>query len=327
MKLLENYNSAKQKYGEKLVRAMVNNGIPDKYLLSSCRFYTEDNVPIPRLKQLFRQWLTYVVKVNNAIDVNRLSFINFVETIQQFKLEYQIPNIVYKDSKVCVGKILSARDVSKLPISNTWCIKQPGMFQKYIDNGCSFYLIDNGNNSDYIRYVVLMLDKAGKKYYYDLENIQLDKDDIEELKTYLTPQSITFISNLQENKNHNIPFDNNNSQAIIKEVEETKKKILSLMERMGDNTEYLSVENIGEYQNFTPVSYNTEITLHNGRKTKSYVGISNGISTFHIASDDGCYVVYHKDNESPDGRMSEEPCNHLQPFIIQELKKLPNSPV
>lgn len=81
-----------------------------------------------------------------------------------------------------------------------------------------------------------MLDKAGKKYYYDLENMQLDKDDIEELKTYLTPQSITFISNLQENKNHNIPFDNNNSQVIIKEVEETKKKILSLMERVNKDS-------------------------------------------------------------------------------------------
>ena len=121
-----------------------------------------------------------------------------------------------------------------------------------------------------------------------------------------------------------------NSNIVIKEVEEveeTKKKILSLMKRIGDNTEYLSVENIGECQNFTPISYNTEITLHNGRKTKSYVGISNGISTFHIASDDGCYVVYHQDNDSPDGRMSEEPLNHLESFIIQELKKLPNSPV
>ena len=118
-----------------------------------------------------------------------------------------------------------------------------------------------------------------------------------------------------------------NSNIIVKEAEETKKKILSLMERIGEDIECFSINNTSEYQDFAPVSYNTEITLSNGRKTKSYVGISNGISTFHIASDDGCYVVYHKDNESPDGRMSEEPCNHLQPFIIQELKKLPNSPV
>ena len=46
----------------------------------------------------------------------------------------------------------------------------------------------------------IMNDKAGKKYYYDLENMQLDKDDIEELKTYLTPQSITFISNCKKIK-------------------------------------------------------------------------------------------------------------------------------
>ncbi len=317
MKLLENYNSAKQKYGEKLVRAMVNNGIPDKYLLSSCRFYTEDNVPIPRLKQLFRQWLTYVVKVNNAIDVNRLSFINFVETIQQFKLKYQIPNIVYKDSKVCVGKILSARDVSKLPISNTWCIKQPGMFQKYIDNGCSFYLIDNGNNSDYIRYVVLMLDKAGKKYYYDLENMQLDKDDIEELKTYLTPQSITFISNLQENKNHNIPFDNNNSQVIIKEVEETKKKILSLMERMEG-------KQLLQETALLPISHNTEITLDNGVNTTSLVCISDGVSIFHIGEDDHCYKMY---KENSDGTCSAYETSYIFPEMFNELKKLPNLPL
>ena len=41
MNLFENYNTAKQKYGEALVSKLLNAHIPDEYLLSACRFYNE----------------------------------------------------------------------------------------------------------------------------------------------------------------------------------------------------------------------------------------------------------------------------------------------
>ena len=39
MKLLENYNSARQKYGERIVKELSDIGIPPQYLLSDCRFF------------------------------------------------------------------------------------------------------------------------------------------------------------------------------------------------------------------------------------------------------------------------------------------------
>ena len=157
MKLFENYNTARQKYGDKIVSAMSSEGIPHQYLLSACRFYQDNQIPIERLQQLFRQWMTYVVKNNQNIDVNKLSFEQFYQTIQKFKANYGIPNKVYGDEQVSIGKINSAKDVGKFPIKNNWCIKQPGMFQKYINNGYSFYIIDNGDESDYVRYAILMV--------------------------------------------------------------------------------------------------------------------------------------------------------------------------
>lgn len=40
MNIFENFNTAKQKYGNELVLKMCNIGIPDQYLLSACRFFS-----------------------------------------------------------------------------------------------------------------------------------------------------------------------------------------------------------------------------------------------------------------------------------------------
>lgn len=55
MKLLENYNTARQKYGERIVKELSDIGIPPQYLLSACRFYQDIQVPIEKIQQLFRQ--------------------------------------------------------------------------------------------------------------------------------------------------------------------------------------------------------------------------------------------------------------------------------
>ena len=57
MKLLENYNTARQKYGERIVKELSDIWIPPQYLLSACRFYKDIQVPIEKIQQLFRQWM------------------------------------------------------------------------------------------------------------------------------------------------------------------------------------------------------------------------------------------------------------------------------
>ena len=202
MKLLENYNAARQKYGERIVKELSDIGIPPQYLLSACRFYQDIQVPIEKIQQLFRQWMTYVVKNNQTIDVNKLSFEQFYQTIQKYKAEYGMPNKVYSDEQVSIGKINSAKDVSRFPIKNNWCIKQPRMFQKYINNGYSFYIIDNGDESDYIRYAILMAGKDSRKYYYDLDNEQMTQKSIFDFQSHLTQGAMSFIQNLNENKQY-----------------------------------------------------------------------------------------------------------------------------
>lgn len=231
MNLLENYNTAKQKYGDKIVSAMSNNGIPPQYLLSACRFYQCHQIPIDKLQQLFKQWMTYVVKNGSSIDVNRLTFKQFYQTIQKFKFDYGIPNKVYNDGTVSIGKITSAKDMSRFPVTNDWCIKQPNMFQKYKDAGYTFYIIDNRDESDYVRYVILMVGKDGRKYYYDLDNEQMTQDSVLDYQSHLTPQSISFIQSLTENKQHNTNMNKNKIRLTESQlhnmIRESVKRVLN----------------------------------------------------------------------------------------------------
>lgn len=233
MNLFENYNNTKQKYGEFLVANLTRVGVPPKYLLAACRFHQECGVPVERVKQLFKQWMTYVVKNGSSIDVNRLTFEQFYQTIQKFKSDYGIPNKVYNDGIVSIGKVTSAKDMSRFPVTNDWCIKQPSMFQKYKDAGYTFYIIDNRDESDYVRYVILMVGKDGRKYYYDLDNEQMTQDSVLDYQSHLTPQSISFIQSLTENKQHNTNMNMNKNKIRLTESQlhnmiiESVKRVLS----------------------------------------------------------------------------------------------------
>lgn len=204
MKIFENYNSAKQKYGEVIVKQLSECGIPPQYLLSTGRFMKQ-GIKATDLKHYFRQWMTYVVKNNKNINVNKLSFEQFYKTIQEYKRNYGIPNKVYDDGTVSIGKINSHQDISKFPVKNNWCIKQPVMFKNYINQGFSFYIIDNGDESDYVRYVVLMIGKNGENFYYDLDNSLMTSNSIFDFKSHLTTEAGLFIQSLNENiPNRNI---------------------------------------------------------------------------------------------------------------------------
>ena len=70
MKIFENYNTAKQKYGEELANSVLSNGIPNEYVYTACRYYTEDNIPIEVLQQKFRQWMSYVRNLGKDIGIS-----------------------------------------------------------------------------------------------------------------------------------------------------------------------------------------------------------------------------------------------------------------
>ena len=199
--MFENYNTAMQKYGHEIVKTLSDEGIPPQYLLSACRFL-QQGIKATDLKHYFRQWMTYVVKNDKNIDVNNLSFEQFYKTIQEYKRNYGIPNKVYDDGTVSIGKIDSHHDISKFPVKNNWCIKQPGMFKNYINQGFSFYIIDNGDESDYVRYVVMMIGKNGEKFFYNLDNSQMTPNSISDFQSHLTDEAISFIQNLNENKEY-----------------------------------------------------------------------------------------------------------------------------
>ena len=219
MKIFENYNSAKQKYGENLVRELTDKGVPPQYLLAACRF-VQEGFSVDNIKKYIRQWMSYVKpNENGQHDINNMSFGDFYETIQKYKRAYGIPNKIFDDGTVSIGKINSPKDMAKFPVENHWCISQPGRFNQYKRDGYTFYLIDNGDESDYVRYVMLMIGSNGVRDYWDLDNLKMTPDSIKEFETHLTPGALAFIQQIQENKHHNkLSLSESKLRSIIRQA-------------------------------------------------------------------------------------------------------------
>ena len=173
-------------------------GLPPQYLLSACRFYTENKISVKILIQQFKQWMNYVVR-NENVDVNKLTYIQFWEKISECQRKYGIPNKIYDDGKVSIGKLNSHKDMNRFPIKNNWCIKQPNMFQKYVMNGYQLFIIDNGEDNDFVRYAIMLINRNGMIYYWDITNTYLDKYGMQEFNSTLTIGAKTFIKQLALN--------------------------------------------------------------------------------------------------------------------------------
>ena len=168
MNLFENYNTAKQKYGEIIVRKLSDIGIPPQYLLSACRFYQDNQVPIERIQQLFRQWMTYVVNNNNSIDVNKLTFEQFYQTIQKSKSSYEIPNKIFDNGTIQIGEFKNFKEASVFPIPNNMCVCKTNKWFKYYQSPHSRYLlIHDCRRNDNKRYVLAIIEH-GEISYADL---------------------------------------------------------------------------------------------------------------------------------------------------------------
>lgn len=140
MKIFENYNSARQKYGVGLVDSLTKLGLPPKYLLSSCRFIRDYGVTQEQIICLFKEWKKYVEKYNDT-DVNKLTYEEFFNLISKEKSRHCIPNVIFINRIVSFGKLNNAKDVQSIPIRNELRIKSQKWFDKYISKGYEFFVI------------------------------------------------------------------------------------------------------------------------------------------------------------------------------------------
>ncbi len=202
MKLSENYNSAKAKYGE-IADKMRAAKISDGFLLSACRFNQENGVPPEDLFNYFHQWCIYVLR-HKRIDVNTFDFNGFYSTIQEYKNKYGIPNQIYNDGKVVIGLLRSSKDLAYFPVKVSWCISQPKMFQQYSNDPMAYtiYIIDNGQygKSDAERYVCMLIDKNGDVFYWNLANQRMDREAMMAYDDTLTQGALSYIGKLCQDR-------------------------------------------------------------------------------------------------------------------------------
>ena len=180
MKIFENYNNAKQKYGIDLVKSLTKKGLPPQFLLSACRFVSDNGVPQQHITNLFKEWMRYVVRFNNT-DVNKLTYEQFYNLISQEKDKHCVPNLIYSNGTASLGKLNNAKDVQYIPVRNQWCIKSQKWFDYYKSKGYDFYIIYLSKEPLPFTFVVAAI-VGGNVEYYDsndyeqFEDLRIDGD-------------------------------------------------------------------------------------------------------------------------------------------------------
>jgi len=165
MILSENYNSACQKYGKGLVDRLTQYGLPPKFLLSACRFHTEENIPLDILVNLFRKWSRFVVKNENH-DVNTLTFQEFREILENCWKKYCVPNIIYSDEVATMGQINTAADARKIPTPNNWCIKSTKKIEEFVQkHGYKFFVIFIPSENNPYTFVIAAVGGGNVEYW------------------------------------------------------------------------------------------------------------------------------------------------------------------
>lgn len=178
MNIFENFNKAKQKFGENLTRQAIEAKIPNQFVYAACKFNAENGAPFNDLYLLFSQWTTYVVSKNANINVDALDYNTFWSTIQDYKKQYGEEGKVYDDGTVSITHISSLEQMKKLPIKNLWCIRREKHWNEYQEKGARFYLITNNNYSDEsnCRYVMVEMYANGEIGYWSTDNELIDAE-------------------------------------------------------------------------------------------------------------------------------------------------------
>ena len=179
MKIFENYNIARQKYGVGLVDSLTKLGLPPKYLLSACRFIKDYGVTQERIVCLFKEWKKYVEKYNDT-DVNKLTYEEFFTLISQEKSKHCVPNIIFINRIASFGKLNNAKDVQSIPIRNEWCIKSQKWFDKYTSKGYEFFVIYLKEEPLPFTFVIAAVTDGDVEYY--------DSNDYEQFENLVIPK-------------------------------------------------------------------------------------------------------------------------------------------
>ena len=180
MKICENYNSAVGKYGEPIVRQMLSAGIPDKYLLSACRFHCSlPKKSINILKVQFRQWMTYVVPFVRGVDVNNLTYEQFDELIRKEQQKHICPNPIYDDGNITIGEFKHKKDAALCPLKPLYdndygfCVCSEMGFIKYSKQGYRILVIldkSKALSNDNTKYMFALV-KDGVIYLWNANNL------------------------------------------------------------------------------------------------------------------------------------------------------------
>ena len=179
MKIFENYNTARQKYGVGLVDYLTKLGLPPKYLLSACKFIRDYGVTQERIVCLFKEWNKYVEKYNDT-DVNKLTYEEFFNLISQEKSKHCVPNVIFINGIVSLGKLNNAKDVQSIPIRNEWCIKYQKWFDKYTSKGYEFFVIYLKEEPLPFTFVIAAVTDGDVEYY--------DSNDYEQFENFGNPK-------------------------------------------------------------------------------------------------------------------------------------------
>ena len=242
MNIFENFNKAKQKFGENLARQAIEAKIPNQFAYAACKFNVENGTPFNDLYLLFSQWTTYVVSKNANINVDALDYSTFWNTIQNYKKQYGEEGKVYDDGTVSITHISSLEQMKKLPIKNLWCIRREKRWNEYQENGARFYLITNNNYSEEsnCKYVMVEMYANGEIGYWSTDNELIDAESSTKRLPPLAEYQKTLggalqkIQELQSKITENKQYTNMNKKLIrLTEsdlhmiVKESVKKILS----------------------------------------------------------------------------------------------------
>ena len=177
MNIFENYNKAKQKFGENIAQQAIDSKIPNQFVFAACKFNVENGTPFNDLYNLFSQWTTYVAPKNKNINIDILDYDTFWTTIQEYKKQYEQEGKVYDDGTVSITRIASFEQMKNLPIKNLWCIRREKRWNEYQENGAVFYLIINNNYTDdsNCRYVMVEMYSNGEIGYWSTDNELIDE--------------------------------------------------------------------------------------------------------------------------------------------------------
>ena len=258
MKIFENYNSAVGKYGEPLVRQMLSAGIPDKYLLSACRFHCSlPKKSINILKVQFRQWMTYVVPFVRGVDVNNLTYEQFDELIRKEQQKHICPNPIYDDGNITIGEFKNKKDAALCPLKPLYdndygfCVCSEMGFIKYSKQGYRILVIldkSKALSNDNTKYMFALV-KDGVIDLWNANNLPVGSTEkpfgneawqyIDNLPDKAQEALLTFarqtkLTESKTNKNMKKNVIKLNEQQLKKIVAESVKKVLKEWEKPSD---------------------------------------------------------------------------------------------